>query len=73
MTRTSPPGRTEGYVLLDAIVAILVASIAAATVFFGFGSVLKYMARSIERTAVIIDARNTIALGTDASSLQKSR
>jgi type II secretory pathway pseudopilin PulG len=61
MTPMSSPGRIEGYALLDALVAILIASLVAGAALPGIGEAVRSAGKSLERATVLIEARNAAA------------
>ena len=63
----SPPGKDEGYALLDAVVAVLLVSVAATVILSGLGSAARTAAARFDRCVAHIDERNAYAtklLGT---------
>lgn len=57
----SSRGRTDGYVLLDALLAILLLSLAAAAVLPGLGITVRSSAGALERAYSLVEARNEAA------------
>lgn len=58
MTRMSPHGRTDGYVLLDAVLAILIAALFSAILVAGFGIATRAATGSFADAAAAIRGRN---------------
>lgn len=66
----SPPGKDEGYIILDAILSLLICAVVAGTVFASLGIVSRRAASAVERAVGEVEARNTEAarwMGFDAS------
>ncbi len=63
----SPPGKDDGYALIDVVVAILLVSVAATVILSGLGSAARTAAARFDRCVAHIDERNAYAavlLGT---------
>lgn len=58
MRRISRAGNDRGYILLDAIIALFITSIAVVAVFGFVASVLRLSGKSLERAGIIIEKRN---------------
>jgi type II secretory pathway component PulJ len=57
-TAISRPGKTEGYVLLDALIAILLSALIAAVILPGLRSAARGAAARLERAEALVAARN---------------
>jgi type II secretory pathway component PulJ len=64
MARTAiyRPGKIEGYVLLDALFAILLSALVAAAVVPGLRAAARLSAARLERAEALVDARNGNAM-----------
>ncbi len=59
MMQTSAPGSSDGYILLDAIVALFIACIAVVAVYGCVSSVVRLSAKGLERASLIVQERNS--------------
>jgi len=56
----SRPG-SEGYALLDALAAVLIAALVAGAVLPGIGVAVRFAGRSLERASSLVESRNAAA------------
>lgn len=54
----SRPGKTEGYVLVDALVAVLIAALVASVLLAGLGTASRIALKSLDRAVSTVEERN---------------